>query len=123
MEGEERPFAAAGHARFHAAVPLRSHGAAGAAAVAGVVRRSLEPGVGRHGALREQARNIVRAVQHRADRPYLRARLCGFPLRRLRLAQGLSEARRVPSEDAGAAVGENLGPPAGVTTEAETAAC
>ncbi len=34
MEGQERSFAAAGHARFHAAVPLRGHGAAGAAAVA-----------------------------------------------------------------------------------------
>ena len=66
---------------------------------------------------------LSRAVQHRADRPCLRARLCRFPLCRLRLAQGLSEARRVPSEDAGAAVGENLGTAAGVTTEAETAAC
>ena len=59
MEGQERPFAAAGHARFHAAVPLRGHGAAGAAAVEGVVRRSLEPGVDRHGAVREQARRAV----------------------------------------------------------------
>ena len=56
-------------------------------------------------------------VQHRADRPCLRARLCRFPLCRLRLAQGLSEARRFPSEDAGAAVGENLGTAAGVTYE------
>ena len=38
------------------------------------------------------------AARHRADRPRLRARLCRFPLCRLRLAQGLSEARRVPSE-------------------------
>ena len=36
------------------------HGAAGAAAVEGVVGRSLEPGVDRHGAFREQARNAVR---------------------------------------------------------------
>ena len=70
----------------------------------------------------KQAGHAVAAVRHRADRPRLRARLCRFPLCRLRLAQGLSEARRLPSEDAGAAVGENLGPAAGVTTM-ETAAC
>jgi hypothetical protein len=34
---------------------------------------------------------------------------------RLRLAQGLSETRRLPSEDAGTAVGENLAAAAGVT--------
>src|SRR6185295_6613538 len=113
---------AAGYARFHAAVPLRGHGATGAAAVEGVVRRSLESCLDRYGAVREQARRVVRAVQYYADRPCLRARLCRFPLCRLRLAQGLSEARRFPSEDAGTAVGENLGTAAGVTTEAETAA-
>src|SRR5439155_18663950 len=120
LEGKERSFPAAGHARFDAAVPLRRHGAARAVALAGMVRRPLEAGMGRHGAVREQARGAVRAVQHRADWPCLRARLCRFPLCRLRLAQGLSEARRLPSEDAGAAVGENLGAAAGVTTETET---
>ncbi|GAA0002031.1 glutathione S-transferase family protein [Bradyrhizobium diazoefficiens] len=47
--------------------------------------------------------------------PRLRARLCRFPLRRLRLAQGLSEARRLPPEDAGAAFREDLGAASGVT--------
>ena len=47
--------------------------------------------------------------------PGLRARLCRLPLRRLRLAQGLSETRRLPRENAGAAVGQDLGAAAGVT--------
>ena len=59
------------------------------AAMAGMVRRPLEPGVDRHGAVREQARHAVAAVRHRADRPRLRARLCRLPLCRLRLAQGV----------------------------------
>ena len=58
---------------------------------------------------------LARAARHRADRPCLRARLCRFPLCRLRLAQGLSEARRLPPENAGAAVGEDLGAAAGVS--------
>ena len=57
----------------------------------------------------KQAEMLSRPARHLADRACLRARLCRFPLCRLRLAQGLSEARRLPSEDAGAAVGENLG--------------
>ena len=35
------------------------HGAAGGAAMAGMVRRSLEPGMGRHGAVREASRRAV----------------------------------------------------------------
>ena len=97
------------HARFHAAVPLREDGATAGPAMAGVVGRPLEPGLDRHGALREHARRLERPVRHLADRPRLRARLCRLPLRRLRLAQGLSEARRLPPEDAGAALREDLG--------------
>ena len=67
-------------------------------------------------------RRAERPVRHRADRACLRARLCRFPLCRLRLAQGLSKTRRVPSEDAGAAVGEGLGAAAGVIGM-ETATC
>src|SRR5260370_40903657 len=78
--------------------------------MAGMVRRSLEPGVEGHGAFREAAGNAGAAVRYRADRPYMRARLRRFPLRRLRLAQSLSEARCPPRKDARAAVGENLGP-------------
>src|SRR6266516_7443336 len=52
----------------------------------------------------------------------MRTRLCRFPLCRLRLAQGLSEARRFPSEDAGETVDKDLGPATGVTTTTETAA-
>ncbi len=61
LEGQERPLPAAGHARFDAAVPLREHGAAGAAALAGLGRRSLEPGLERHGAFREAGRDAVAA--------------------------------------------------------------
>ena len=50
----------AGHARCHAAVPLRGHGAPGGVALEGVVGRSLEPGLERHGA--------VRAARRRAER-------------------------------------------------------
>ena len=57
---------------------------------------------------------LQRPAHHRADRARLRARLCRLPLRRLRLAQGLSEARCVQQEDAGAAVGEDLGAAGGV---------
>ena len=80
VEGQERSFAAAGHARFHAAVPLRENGAAAGVAVAGVVRRSLEPGLDRHGALRKAGGRAVAPARHRADRARLRARLCRFPL-------------------------------------------
>ncbi len=54
------------------------------------------------------------AARHRADRAGLRARLCRFPLCRLRLAQGLSEARCLPPEDAGAAVDQGVGAATGV---------
>src|SRR4051812_44618411 len=115
MEGQERPFAAAGHARFHAAVPLRESGAAAGAAMAGVGRRPLEPGLEGHGAFREAGGDAgTGAARHRANRPCLRARLCRFPFRRLRLAQGLSKTRCVPPEDAGAAVGEDFGAAAGI---------
>ena len=71
----------------------------------------------------KQPEMLSRPARHLADRPRLRARLCRFPLRRLRLAQGLSEARCLPPEDAGAALGKDLGAAAGVTTKSETAAC
>src|ERR1700737_5440953 len=96
MEDQERSFDAAGHARFDAAVPLRENGAAGAAAMAGVGRRSLESRMERHGAFREAGRYSVAAAGYRADRAGLRARLCRFSLCRLRLAQSLSEARCIP---------------------------
>src|SRR5467141_4362158 len=114
MEGQERSFAAAGHARFDAAVPLRENGAAGAAALAGVGRRSLESRVERHGAFREADRDAVAAPRHRADRADLRARLCRFPLCRLWLAQGLSEARCLPRKNALPALGQGLGAAAGL---------
>src|SRR5712664_1782225 len=82
--------------------------------MAGMVRRSLEPGVEGHGAFREAAGNAGAAVRYRADRPYMRARLRRFPLRRLRLAQSLSEARCLPRKDAGAVFGENLAAAAGL---------
>src|SRR6266550_3413115 len=82
--------------------------------MAGMVRRSLEPGVEGHGALREAGGYAVAAVRYRADRPYLRARLRRFPLRRLRLAQSLSETRYLPRKDAGAAFGEGLAAAAGL---------
>ena len=44
----------------------------------------------------KQADMLSRSARHRADRAGLRARLCRFPLCRLRLAQGLSQSRRVP---------------------------
>src|SRR5882724_2515983 len=115
MEGQERSFAAARHARFHAAVPLRESGAAAGAAMAGVVRRPLEPGLEGHGAFREAGGDAgTAAARHRTNRPCLRARLCRFPFRRLRLAQGLSKARCVPPKDAGAAVGKDFGAAAGI---------
>ena len=61
MEGQDRSFAAAGHARFDAAVPLREDGAAAGPALAGVGRRPLEPGLERHGAVREPAGRAVAA--------------------------------------------------------------
>src|SRR5213079_3251585 len=57
----------------------------------GMVRRSLEPGLEGHGALRPAGGDAVAPARHLADRAYLRARLCRFPLCRLRLAQVLSE--------------------------------
>ena len=63
----------------------------------------------------KQADDAVAPARHFADRACLRARLCRFPFCRLRLAQGLSEARRLPSEDAGAALREDLAAAAGVT--------
>ena len=86
-----------GMLEFDAAVPLRENGAAGAAAMAGVGRRPLEPRLERHGAVREAGGHAVAAARYLADRAGLRARLCRFPLCRLRLAQGLSETRRLPS--------------------------
>src|SRR5882724_2191376 len=118
MEGQERSFNAAGHARFDAAVPLRADGAAAGAAMAGVVRRSLESGMERHGALREAGGHAVAPARYLADRARLRARLCRFPLCRLRLAQGLSQARCVPRENTGAAVGQGIAAAAGVKQEA-----
>ena len=59
LEDQDRPFAVAGRARFHAAVPLREDGAAGGAALAGLVRRSLEQGLDRHGALRAAGRRML----------------------------------------------------------------
>ena len=41
------------------------HGAAAGLAVAGMVRRSLEPGLDRHGAFRQAGRRAVAAVRHR----------------------------------------------------------
>src|SRR6185437_2539090 len=117
VESQERSFAAAGHARFDAAVPLRADGAAAGAAMAGLVRRSLEPGLARHGAVREASRHIGAATRHRPDRAGLRARLCRFPLCRLRLAQGLPEARRLPSEDAGTALGQGLATAGGIAAQ------
>src|SRR6476659_5338224 len=117
MEGQERSFAAARHARFDAAVPLRENGAAAGAALAGVGRRSLEPRMERDGALRTAGGHAVAAARHRADRADLRARLCRFPLCRLRLAQGLSEARCLPRKNAYPALGPDLAAAAGVTQE------
>ena len=77
--------------------------------VEGLGRRSLEPGLEWHGAFREPSGDAVAAIRHLADRARLRARLCRFPLCRLRLAEGLSETQRLPSEDAGAALGQDLG--------------
>src|ERR1035437_11091366 len=99
MEGQERSFDAAGQARFDAAVPLREDGAAGAAAMAGLGRRSLESCMERHGALREAGGHAVASARYLADWAGLRARLCRFPLSRLRLAQGLSESRRLSRKD------------------------
>src|ERR1700722_20304548 len=96
-------------------VPLRENGAAAGAAMAGVDRRSLEAGLERHGALRETPRRAVAAVRYRPDRPRLRARLCRFPLSRLRLAQGLSEARCLPRKNADAAFGQGFGAAARIT--------
>src|SRR3984893_2291181 len=85
--------------------------------MAGVVRRSLEPGMDRHGAFREAGGYAVAPARHLADRAGLRARLCRFPFCRLRMAQGLSEARRLPRKDAGPALGKNLGAAARVNRE------
>ena len=91
------------------------------AAMAGLVRRPLEPGLDRHGAISRSSPTCCRGRSTSSQiGARLRARLCRFPLCRLRLAQGLSEARCLPSEDAGAAVGEDLGAAAGVT-KTETA--
>ena len=64
--------------------------------------------------------NIVRAVHISCRSALFCVRgLCRFRFGRLRLAQGLSEARRLPPEDDGTAVGENLGTAGGVTIKAE----
>src|SRR4029079_11797126 len=83
--------------------------------MAGMVGRSLEPGVEGNGAFREAAGHAVAAARHLADRACLRAWVCRFALPPFGLAQGLSEAGCLPSENAGAAVGEGLGPARGVT--------
>src|SRR6202035_4680631 len=114
MEGQERSFPAAGHAGFDAAVPLREDGAPGTVALAGLGRRPLEPRLERHGALRETGGHAGAAARYLPDRAHLRARLCRFPFCRLRLAQGLSEARCLPRENAGAAFRENLAAAAGL---------
>ena len=101
MEGQERSFAAAGHARFDAAVPLREDGAAGAAALAGLGRRSLEPGLERHGALREAGRTCCRA---RSISRRSRSSACSaMPISALPIAAGARPIRSsTPStEDAG----------------------
>ena len=96
------------------------HGAAGGAALEGVVATITGTGPGAAWRGSRSSDDVLNGpLDHRADRPRLRARLCRFPLRRLRLAQGLSEARRVPPEDAGAAVGEDLGAAGGVVTNGE----
>src|SRR5258706_8108726 len=79
-----------------------------------MARRSLESGMERHGAFREAARDAIAAFGHRADRADLRARLCRFPLCRLRLAQGLSEARRLSRKNAHPALGQGLAAVAGL---------
>src|SRR3979411_1206644 len=65
---------------------VRPEGLRGGAAVERLAQGPLEQGLGRHGAVREQVRRAVGSVQHRPDRPRLRARLCRFPLCRLRAA-------------------------------------
>ncbi len=55
----------------HAALPLREHDPSRSAALEGVVRRSLEPGVERHGPLRGARRRAERPAHHRPDRPGL----------------------------------------------------
>ena len=57
----------------------------------------------------QQTDMLSRPLDIVADRTHLRARLCRFPLCRLRLAQGLSETRRLPRKDADPAVGQDLG--------------
>src|SRR6195952_5198780 len=114
MAGQERPFADPGNARFDASVPLREDHATPGITLAGMVRRSLEPGLERHGAFRKAAGYAGAAIRHFADRAGLRARLCRFPLPGLRLAQGLSEARCIPRKDADAAFDQDLSAAAGV---------
>ena len=91
LEGQERSFAAAGHAGFDAAVPLRAHGAAEGTALAGLVRRSLEPGLERHGAFREPSGHAGAAVRHLADR---RSSACSaMPISALPIAAGRRPTR------------------------------
>src|SRR3954447_6206745 len=115
MEGQDRPFAVAGHARFHAALPLRENGTTRAEALAGMDRRSLGPGLERHGAVRQGYRHAGAAAGYRADRAGMRAWLRRLPVCGLRLAQGLSEPRCLPREDAEPAVDENFGAAAGLS--------
>src|SRR5258706_5377069 len=68
----------------------------------------------RHGAFRAAGGHAVAAAGYCADRSHLRARLCRFPFCRLRLAQGLPKARRLPRKNAHPALGQNLGAPAGL---------
>ncbi len=59
VEGQERPFAAAGHARFDAAVPLRENGAAEGTALAGMGGRSLEAGLEWHGDVSRSSPDVL----------------------------------------------------------------
>ena len=64
-------------------------------------------------------RDAGAAARHRADRPRLRARLRRFPLSRLRLAQGLSEARGLSRNHDEAAVDQGYRAAAGINQSAE----
>jgi len=104
------------HARFRCCCAAMRGWSARRAAVAGVVRRSLEPGVERHGAVEKQADMLSRPL----DISQI-ALVCvlgyAVPVFRLRLAQGLSEARCVPRKNADAALGQDLAAAAGVTSD------
>ena len=108
LEGQERSFDAARHARIPccSAATRKWCGRRGCSGRHGPTITGTAPGAAWRASTGR--RTCCRVPRHRADRARLRARLCRFPLRRLRLAQSLSQSRCVPREDAEPTFGQDF---------------